>query len=140
MLEDNLELVAASWYALNDERVLVGIVLDDDVVHVEDDALLRLLVDAVNLTRRQLVLHAQLKSRVLEKALPKFHCSHWIRKVKEKCNYRFSQASQIGRLEHQRIIDVAVSLANVEQDAIGIVGSFFLKMKTLISMVKLRLE
>ena len=50
-------------------------------------------------------------------------------KVKEKCNYRFSQASQIGRLEHQRIIDIAVSLANVEQDAVGIFGSFFLKMK-----------
>jgi len=51
LLEDDLELVTAGRYALNDERVLVGIVLDDDVVHVEDDALLRLLVDAVNLIR-----------------------------------------------------------------------------------------
>ena len=62
LLEDDLELVVRSRNTLNDEGVLIGVVLDDDVVHIEDNALLRFLVDAIDLLDGQLVLQAELNN------------------------------------------------------------------------------
>ena len=62
LLENYLEFVVRSRNALNDEGVLIGIVLDDDVVHIEDNALLRFLVDAIDLLDSQLILHAELNN------------------------------------------------------------------------------